>query len=99
MNEQIDKRSEERYEGEHSDLFYDSGVIETEQGTKTGYTEYKSPALDDTVYNLMYFVPLDGITMMGTFSCPYGECEEWRPVVSETLGLIEIVRKEEEYDV
>jgi hypothetical protein len=80
-------------------LFYDSGVIETEQGIKTGYTEYKSPALDDTVYNLMYFVPLDGITMMGTFSCPYGECEEWRPVVSETLGLTEIVRKEEEYDV
>jgi hypothetical protein len=79
-------------------VFFDSGIIETEQGGKTGFTEYKSPALDDTVYNLMYFAPLDGITMMGTFSCPYGEFGEWRPKVEEILSLIEIVEKEEESD-
>jgi hypothetical protein len=80
-------------------VFYGSGTIETKQGIQAGFTEYKSPALDDTVYNLMYFVPLDGITMMGTFSCPYGECEEWRLKTEEILSLIEIVEKEEESNV
>jgi hypothetical protein len=71
-------------------LFSGSGVTDGTDGIRVGFLEYKSTAIDDTVYNLMYFVPVGGITMMGTFSCPYGECEEWRPAVAEILGLIEV---------
>jgi hypothetical protein len=52
--------------------------------------EYKSPAIDDAVYNVMFFAPIEGNTMMGTFSCPYEEYEEWKPVVQEILERIEI---------
>jgi hypothetical protein len=50
---------------------------------------YKSTAADGTVYNLMFFAPADEKTMMGTFSCPYGEHEAWESVLHEILRLVE----------
>jgi hypothetical protein len=68
-------------------LFLDTAGTEVLEMPRTGNIEYKSPAIDGTLYNVMYFAPLDGKTMMGTFCCHYDEHEEWRPVVSEILDL------------
>jgi hypothetical protein len=79
-------------------IFFDSGVLEAVDYVKEGYLEYKSPAIDDEMYNVMYFDPVDGMTMMGTFSCPYGEYEEWKPAVDEILNLLEVEDEEDEKD-
>jgi hypothetical protein len=79
-------------------VFFDSDTLDTEEGAKVGYLEYKSPAIDDSLYNVMHFVPFEGRTMMGTFSCPHGECEDWRSPVAETLRSIRASEKEGEED-
>jgi hypothetical protein len=79
-------------------LFFDCDSLDRQEGGKTGFLEYKSPAVDDSVYNIMFFVPVSGITMMGTFSCPYGEYEPWQPVAAEILRLIQTAEKEEPDD-
>jgi hypothetical protein len=59
--------------------------------------EFKSPAIDGSLYNAMYFVPLGGEDIaMGTFGCPYEEHEEWRPVVSEIVETLRVSGKGEE---
>jgi hypothetical protein len=75
-------------------LFFDADETETE-GKPARSLEYKSPALDGTLYNLMCFAPLCGKTLMCTFCCPYEEREEWRPVASEIFDRMEISDKEE----
>jgi hypothetical protein len=85
-------------------LFYEAEEEETEKageekegrkGPAVGKLCYKSPALDGSVYNVMFFIPFEGKTVMGTFSCPYDEHKEWRPVVFEILECIEISGEEE----
>jgi hypothetical protein len=71
------------------------GSEEAEGSTRPRAIAYKSPAIDGAVYNMMFFAPMGGKTMMGTFSCPHGEHEEWKEVVSEVLALIETDREEE----
>jgi hypothetical protein len=69
---------------------------EGEQNPNVGSFSYKSAAADGTVYNLMFFAAADGKTMMGTFSCPYGEHEAWEKVLPEILSLIETGGEEEQ---
>jgi hypothetical protein len=85
---------EEQDDGENEAA--DAGSETEEPKVAVSSISYKSPALDEAVYNVMFFVPLEGKTMMGTFSCPYGEHAEWKPVVSEVCGRIKTRETEEE---
>jgi hypothetical protein len=78
-------------------LFFESeeSETETEENPAIGSIAYKSPAIDEAVYNVMFFASINGKTLMGTFSCPYGEHDEWKDIVSEILDLIEIEEEKE----
>lgn len=70
-----------------SNVFYDDGIIEV-NSKNIGFFEFKSSAIDDYIYNLMFFLEFEGKTLMGTFSCIHNECKEWRDVVFQIIRNI-----------
>ncbi|MFB7816885.1 hypothetical protein ACFC0X_22255 [Paenibacillus chitinolyticus] len=77
-----------------SNVFFTDGVEEI-HGKQVGYFEFKSPALDAFLYNLMFFLELGGKTVMGTFSCKYDEYEAWRDVAFQIVRAVRVVQVEE----
>lgn len=72
-----------------SNIFYSEGV-EKADGKNIGYFEFKSPAIDEAIYNIMFFFELAGKTMMGTFCCQYKEHENWRDIAFQVLKTIRV---------
>jgi hypothetical protein len=72
-----------------SHVFYEEGVLDVE-GKPIGYFEFKSSAIDESLFTLMYFLELGGFVFMGTFCCPYREYGAWRDIVYQVLQSIVI---------
>lgn len=53
-----------------------SGVKEI-NGRKVGYLELVTPAVDQKVYNLMFFTDLDGRLLLATFNCVDRKRKDW----------------------
>ncbi|EKQ50993.1 MULTISPECIES: hypothetical protein [unclassified Clostridium] len=77
-----------------ANVFYEDGVIEV-NSKNIGFFEFKSYAIDDSLYNLMFFFEFEEKTLMGTFSCRYSDYEEWRDVSFEVLKTIKVVNEEQ----
>ncbi|WP_068777099.1 hypothetical protein [Paenibacillus sp. FJAT-26967] len=77
-----------------SNVFFTNGIEEI-HGKTAGYFEFKSPALDTFLYNLMFFMELDGKTLMGTFSCKYSDYEAWRDTAFEMMRAVRVIQEEE----
>ena len=71
-----------------SNVFYTTEV-ESVNGKQIGYFEFKSSALDGFVYNIMYFLAVDGKTIMGTFSCLYKDQPQWRDIAFQVIRSIQ----------
>jgi hypothetical protein len=67
--------------------FFQQGVDLTTCGPMAWF-DYKNFAIDDSLYNLMYIIPLRNKSLLGTFNCPFSVCEEWRSAVRQTLLTI-----------
>lgn len=78
-----------------ANVFHEDGVLEVDC-KNIGYFEFKSSAIDDFLYNLMFFIEFEGKTLMGTFSCKYNDCEEWRDIAFQMLNSIKVAKVEEE---
>ncbi|MBY6915840.1 hypothetical protein FDB42_16130 [Clostridium botulinum] len=76
-----------------ANVFYEDGILEVDF-KNIGFFEFKSSAIDDFLYNIMFFLEFEGKTLMGTFCCRYGEYKEWRDVIFEVLKKIEVIKKE-----
>lgn len=76
-----------------ANVFYEDGVFEVNE-KNIGYFEFKSSAIDDFLYNLMFFLEFKEKTLMGTFSCRYGEYKEWRDVIFEILKRLTVIKDE-----
>ncbi|WP_252234933.1 hypothetical protein [Clostridium sp. ZS1] len=76
-----------------ANVFYEDGILEVDS-KNIGFFEFKSSAIDYFLYNIMFFLEFEGKTLMGTFSCRYGEHKEWRDVIFEVLKKIEVIKKE-----
>lgn len=76
-----------------SNVFYTDGVEEVE-GKNIGYFEFKSSAIDDFLYNIMFFFEFRGETMMGTFSCIYSDYQEWRDIGFQLMKSVRVVKKD-----
>ncbi|MBN1046109.1 MULTISPECIES: hypothetical protein [unclassified Clostridium] len=74
-----------------SNVFYEDGVLEVDS-KNIGFFEFKSYAIDDSLYNIMFFLEFEGKTLMGTFSCLYKECKEWREIAFQVIKTIRIIR-------
>ncbi len=73
-----------------ANIYFDEDIIDVDK-KKIGYFDYKSSAIDDFLYNLMFFLELKGKTLMGTFSCGYSEHEHWKDdIVFQILKTIKI---------
>ncbi|WP_253199167.1 hypothetical protein [Clostridium gasigenes] len=78
-----------------SNVFYEDGVFEVDS-KNIGYFEFKSSAIDDFLYNLMFFLEFEEKTLMGTFSCLYKKYEDWRDVAFQVINTIRVVKEEQE---
>lgn len=78
-----------------ANVFFDDGVVEV-NSKNIGYFEFKSYAIDDSLYNVMFFFEFEEKTLMGTFSCLYDDYEEWRDVAFQAINTIRVVTKDKE---
>ena len=78
-----------------ANVFYEDGVLEVDS-KNIGFFEFKGYAIDDSLYNIMFFLEFEGKTLMGTFSCKYKECKEWRDIAFLMIKTIKVVKEEQE---
>lgn len=60
-------------------------------GQQVGYFEFISPALDSDLYNLMFFIELDGRALLCALNCLESDSEQWQPIAK---GIMESIRIE-----
>jgi len=77
-----------------ANVFYEEGVLEVE-GKNIGFFEFKSYAIDDSLYNIMFLLEFEGKTLMGTFSCKYNDSEEWRDIAFQMINSIKVTKAEQ----
>jgi len=76
-----------------SNVFYTDGVEEVD-GKNIGYFEFKSSAIDDFIYNIMFFFEFKGETMMGAFSCLYSDYKDWRDIAFQIIRTVTVVKED-----
>jgi len=76
-----------------ANIFYGSGVKKVES-KNIGYFEFKSYALDDNIYNAMFYFQLEGKTIMVTCSCLYNEYKEWKNVFFKIIETLQVADSE-----
>lgn len=64
-------------------------------GKNVGYIEFKSPALDGFIYNIMFFLEFEEKTLMGKFACLYEEHKDWRYIAFQMIESIRVEIPEE----
>jgi hypothetical protein len=72
-----------------ANVFYEDGVLEVDS-KNIGFFEFKGYAIDEPLYNIMFFLEFEGKTLMGTFSCLYRECKEWRDIAFQVIKTIRL---------
>lgn len=70
-----------------ANLFFEEKV-ETSASVAIGWFDYKSYALDNQLYNLMFVAPIGGKLMLGSFNCSYNEFDDWKCSVLQMLHSI-----------
>ncbi|WML33894.1 hypothetical protein [Clostridium sp. OS1-26] len=76
-----------------ANVFYEDGILKVDS-KNIGYFEFKSSAIDDFLYNLMFFLEFEEKTLMGTFSCLYKDYKDWRDVAYQVINTVRVVKKE-----
>jgi hypothetical protein len=60
-----------------------------------GYFDFKSSAIDNYLYNLMFFLEIENRTLIGSCTCLYSDCQEWRDIFFSILKTIKVSLIEE----
>jgi len=69
--------------------------LEIVSGKNIAYAEFTNPVMDGKLYNLMYFLEVEGKTLMGGFNCPSKSAKFWRNPALEMMQSIQIKETEE----
>lgn len=77
-----------------ANVFYEDGVLKA-NSKNIGFFEFKSYAIDDALYNLMFFLEFQEKTLMGTFGCRYDDYKEWRDIAFEIINNIKVIKENE----
>lgn len=56
-----------------------------------GFIEVITPALDGSIYNLMFFSALDDQALIGTFNCMEEDMETWRPIARSMMETLQFI--------
>lgn len=76
-----------------ANVFYEDGIIKV-NSKNVGFFEFKSSAIDDFIYNLMFFLEFQEKTLMGTFSCLYKDYKEWRDIAFKVIDTIKVIKED-----
>lgn len=76
-----------------ANVFYEDGIVEV-KCKNIGFFEFKSSAIDDFLYNLMFFLEFQEKTLMGTFSCLYKDYKDWRDVAFQVIKTIKVIKED-----
>ena len=68
--------------------WFDTDVIKIDDKT-VGFIEVITPAIDGEIFNLMFFVSIDGKALIGTFNCMEEDTETWRPIARAIMETIQ----------
>lgn len=60
-------------------------------GKNVAYAEFTHPTIDGKLYNLMYFLELDGKTLMGIFNCLTKTMKYWKQAAFEMMQSIRVL--------
>ncbi|MBQ3164631.1 MAG: hypothetical protein IJC02_08870 [Lachnospiraceae bacterium] len=66
------------------------GEIDNE-GNRIAYVEFTNNALGGKLYNLMFYISVNGRPLMGSFNCITKDMKYWQPVAVEMMQSIQIV--------
>ncbi|CAH1202482.1 hypothetical protein PAECIP111893_01803 [Paenibacillus plantiphilus] len=77
-----------------TNVFFSDG-IEAVDEKQVGYFDFKSAAMDEFIYQLMFFFEFGGRTIIGTFNCSYREYADWRDFVFQVIRTIRVIREED----
>ena len=69
------------------------GALDVKE-TKIAYVEFSNNTMDGKLYNLMFYLPVDGKPLMGSFNCQTKEMKYWREPVFDMLRSIEIMNEQ-----
>jgi len=59
------------------------------------YVEFSNPAIDGKLYNLMFFLELNGRTLMGSFNCFSKAMKYWKKPALEMMQSIQVIKIED----
>ena len=76
-----------------ANTFYDL-KCEPLNEAKLGYFDYRSYALDDDLYNIIFATGIDGRLLIGTFSCLFTHKKYWQPLAQQMMQSILDLRKD-----
>jgi len=77
-----------------ANVFYEDGVLEVDS-KNIGFFEFKSSAINDFLYNVMFFLEFGGKTLMGSFSCLYTNYEDWRDITFQVIKTVRVVKEDQ----
>lgn len=58
-----------------------------------GWFDFVSNGYDQKIYNLMYYLPIDGKAMHGIFNCPFKDADEWKTIILKVIQTIREIRE------
>lgn len=73
----------------------ETGVVAA-AGKQIAYVEFSNPVMDGKLYNLMFYLPVKGRPLMGSFNCRTKEMKYWRRAAFEMMQSIEMAEPEEQ---
>lgn len=73
-------------------VFYEEGAV-TPADMEGRWFEYKNFTLDEETYNMQFLVWKDSKLLVGTFNCRMRFYEMWKPLVLQSLNLIQSGQK------
>lgn len=60
-----------------------------------GWFDFVSNGYDQKIYNLMYYLPIDGKVMHGIFNCPLQDADVWKTIILQVIQTIREIREGE----
>ncbi len=75
----------------HPDAEWKGKGIEVINGKKVGYLKLNTKAIDQPIYNYLFFTDLDGKLLIGTFNCITKLAAEWMPVADEIVKSLKVL--------
>ncbi|SFR92386.1 hypothetical protein [Anaeromicropila populeti] len=68
--------------------FFDEAV-ENIGNTTVSWFDFKSYAMDDQLYNLLFITTAAGMTLHGIFNCVFGDYAEWKEAFHQMMMSVE----------